>query len=79
MIGLHHLKQADGKRLFQCYNKSRRKKREWHLQEVDMILYFSATGNTKYIATELAKALCDNVLDLRALHVLHPELSCRSN
>ena len=44
-----------------------------------MILYFSATGNTKYIATELAKALCDNVLDLRALHVLHPELSCRSN
>lgn len=65
IIGLHHLKQTDGKRLFQCYNKSRCKKREWHLQEVDMILYFSATGNTKYIATELAKALGDNVLDLR--------------
>ena len=30
-----------------------------------MILYFSATGNTKYIASELAKALNDSIIDLR--------------
>lgn len=30
-----------------------------------MILYFSATGNTKYIAEELAKELDDSVIDLR--------------
>jgi flavodoxin len=30
-----------------------------------MVLYFSATGNTKYIAEELARILDDNVLDLR--------------
>lgn len=29
-----------------------------------MILYFSATGNTKYVATELAKCLDDTALDL---------------
>ena len=30
-----------------------------------MVLYFSATGNTKYIASELAKALDDSIIDLR--------------
>lgn len=30
-----------------------------------MILYFSATGNTKFVAEELAKRLDDSVLDLR--------------
>ena len=30
-----------------------------------MILYFSATGNTEYIAVELARALDDTVMDLR--------------
>ena len=30
-----------------------------------MILYFSATGNTKFIAEELARRLDDTALDLR--------------
>ena len=30
-----------------------------------MVLYFSATGNTRYIARELARALDDSALDLR--------------
>lgn len=30
-----------------------------------MILYFSATGNTRFVAEELAKALGDEVYDLR--------------
>ena len=29
-----------------------------------MILYYSATGNTKFIATELAKKLDDQCIDL---------------
>ena len=29
-----------------------------------MVLYFSATGNTRFVATELAKALDDEAMDL---------------
>ena len=29
-----------------------------------MVLYFSATGNTRFVATELAKCLEDEALDL---------------
>lgn len=56
-----------------------------------MVLYFSATGNTKLIAEALAEELgdecdrnegqkaCMGFGSLRSLYVLYPELSRQSN
>ena len=44
-----------------------------------MVLYFSATGNTRFVATELAKALDDEAMDLCSRIKTHNYESCRNS